>query len=139
MNIDEAVDRLEIVLTNGEFRGDDEDYKALEAVLAELAECRAITIKAVEIGKHQAEEWDRYWTAVGIGTADISVDDAITLWQEREKELADYRAMAAELTFMGVSLKWAMHQRANGKWFISEINEYCETPLDAWRKMKEVG
>lgn len=57
----------------------------------ETAECHAVLEEAVRLGKSQADEFDRFWQAIGMGTAETSVDDCIKLWQSRESELATIR------------------------------------------------
>ena len=57
------------------------DLEAENARLASIAE------DAVRLGREQAREWDRFWQAIGCGSEDISVDDAIAKYQSLISEL----------------------------------------------------
>lgn len=43
--------------------------------------------EAIRLGVKQADEVDRFWEAMGVNAADITVDQAIAKWQSMEKVL----------------------------------------------------
>lgn len=43
---------------------------------------------AIQAGEQQAAEWDRFWAALGVLSAEITVDQAIAMWQTLEAESA---------------------------------------------------
>lgn len=45
---------------------------------------------AIIIGKQQAAEWDRFWEAMGVKSADITVDQAISKWKEKDLRLLQF-------------------------------------------------
>jgi len=45
--------------------------------LVQNRELAAIAESAATIGKQQADDWDRFWDALGVKSADITVDQAI--------------------------------------------------------------
>jgi hypothetical protein len=49
--------------------------------------------EAVALGYAQALEWDRYWKAAGVSDGNISVDEAIELFQSIKGELHSLRQM----------------------------------------------
>lgn len=53
---------------------------------ADAAEYKAIATEAVELGKRQAEEWDRFWAAIGCLGKEVTVEQAIAKWQELDAE-----------------------------------------------------
>lgn len=63
-----------------------------------LSMCR----QAVDTGMAQAEEWDRFWRAMGVDSEDITVDEAIAKYAALEQERNELRETrkrgAAEIT-----------------------------------------
>ena len=54
-----------------------DDLKALVSIVED----------AVKLGHEQAQEWDRFWQAIGCGSENISVDDAIAKYQALVSDL----------------------------------------------------
>ncbi len=47
----------------------------------------------VGVAMHQAEEWDRFWAAMGVHSEDITVEQAIAKWQAYEGVVKAARAL----------------------------------------------
>lgn len=57
--------------------------------------------EVVELGKSQADEFDRFWQAMDCGTAEITVDDAISKYKDLT---ADNEHLARRITVMEEAL-----------------------------------
>lgn len=64
------------------------DYEKLHADNKELSD---IAEQATLVGKQQADEWDRFWEAMGVKSEDITVDQAIQKWMAMEVQIAKLR------------------------------------------------
>jgi hypothetical protein len=56
----------------------------VQSLEAEKAEAIDAAQQAVKIGVRQAAEWDRFWEAMGVKSADITVDQAIEKYKAME-------------------------------------------------------
>lgn len=61
------------------------EQKEIARLQAELDEAVTAAREAVRIGVQQADEWDRFWDALGVKSADITVDQAIEKWKRVER------------------------------------------------------
>lgn len=63
-------------------------------LLAEVERLQTIATKAVDLGKKQAAEWDRFWSAID-ERGDMTVDECIAKWSSLRREAAQARAVHA--------------------------------------------
>jgi hypothetical protein len=65
------------------------EFGTLLAHSSQRDEAFDVAQRAIDLGKQQADEWDRFWEALGVKSADITVDQAIgkykAIIQERDK------------------------------------------------------
>lgn len=52
-------------------------FKELSATAQVLKTTAALQTEMLSLGERQAAEWDRFWTAMGVDSTEISVDEAI--------------------------------------------------------------
>jgi hypothetical protein len=52
---------------------------------------------AIDTGMQQAAEWDRFWDALGVKSADITVDQAIEKYKSIEAEIKNLRSLLADI------------------------------------------
>jgi hypothetical protein len=63
----------------------------LETSRAGLSSLKAVALAQNSEWQAMANEWDRFWTAVGVCLADITVDQAIEKWQALERQAEHLR------------------------------------------------
>lgn len=63
----------------------------LTTLRAERDEAVEVAKLAVNTGAQQAAEWDRFWEALGVKSADITVDQAIEKYKAMQTENARLR------------------------------------------------
>ena len=67
------------------------------SLASENAELKQILTDAVNLGKAQADEYDRVWQAMGMGTDETTVDDVIAKWYDLTARLRRCEAERAVL------------------------------------------
>ena len=64
----------------------------LETSRADLSSLKAVALAQNSEWQAMADEWDRFWAAMGVCSVDITVDQAIEKWQAMEASLVDLTA-----------------------------------------------
>jgi hypothetical protein len=77
----------------------EEEITELRQLIATLGkerdDWREVAMEAVRLGKQQAADMDRFWQAIGCGTEETTVDDAIAKWRALEATNKRYREALA--------------------------------------------
>lgn len=103
---------------------------------AEVAEARGklteheqINREMCDMGMQQAQEWDRFWAAMGACDERVTVEDAIAKWRQLEADLTRSRAEAVGLRALLEALTAAA---------IEVVEREAEGGND-WRQSKLIG
>lgn len=106
----------------------------LTTLRAERDEAVEVAKLAVNTGAQQAAEWDRFWEALGVKSADITVDQAIEKYKALQAENARMRkALEREHQSLCAYLDYAP----------PELRQKCYDPrgayLAGWEALKLKG
>ena len=72
---------------------DETHCTCVPALRKHIAELESVCKQAIETGKQQAGEWDRFWQAMGVCSEEITVDDAIAEFKAMRDDRDQFRAM----------------------------------------------